>query len=127
MARTNDGTKKRRTEPPPGPRKQLGWIPQHATFRDTPIQPDLDSESTGDLLFRAHHTDPQLRVIHDVEGQAKGTIETANLSFLHASFDKDTATAPFPDMVLQQVITQGRAASTIAEAPLRHAPDEENP
>ena len=127
LARTKDGTKKRRTEPPPGPRKQLGWIPQHATFRDTPIQPDLDSESTGDLLFREHHTDPHLRVIHDEEGQAKGTIETANLSFLHASFDKDTATAPFPDMVLQQVITQGRAASTIAEAPLRHAPDEENP
>ena len=127
LASINPKAKKRRTKPPPGPRTEQGWIPQHTTFRATPIQPDLDSYPAGSYRLRKHPTDHTITVIHDEAGQAKGVIDTDQLHFLYTRFDSNATHASFPEVVLQQVITQGRKTSTIQETPLKKAPEEERP
>ena len=116
--------KARRRHPPTGTPRQMGWFPQHTTFRTTPINPDLDSYPTADFTFREHPTLPDTTVIHDPDGQAKGLIKTNRLEKLYNLYDPDASPEPFPSLILQQIITQGRSAAAIAENRLKHAPVE---
>ena len=116
--------KARRPNPPAATCKLMGWVPKHTTFRTSPINPDLDSYPTADYTLRAHPTQPHNTVIHDMEGMAKGIIDTDRLRKLHSLYDPAVTTETFPSLILQQIITQGRTPATIAEVPIKHAKEE---